>query len=233
MKRTLTTICLVFICTSLSFAQEKTSKDLLYGDLSFGFETNAGNTGVLMGFGYQRNLSKKFIFQTDLHYYTTEIITNKWQYVKDFPKEEMYVRSAFLSAMLGYAVIGKTDKFNITIKGGLSLFHLNQKSRGYYQAMFYPEGNVVPVSDPGFILYSKYQISGTGQVVYGTGLVYPSTVRYTIVSKFDTGFNFGLDVNIPIRKRHFLTIEFLSYSSDIPLQYFFCPIPVISYKIKL
>lgn len=214
------------------FAQEKTSKDLIYGNLSFGFETNDGNTGFLLGIGYQRNLSTKFIFQSDLHYYTTGIIDNKWQYIKYFPKEERFNRSAFLSVALGYAVIGKTDKFNITIKGGLSLFHIKSKTRGYYQAIFYPDGSTLPDYDPGFVLREHYIETVDGRI-YGLGIVIPSTVRYGEVNKFDKGFNFGLDINIPIKKKHFLTIGFLSYSSDIPLQYLFCPIPVITYKLKL
>jgi len=234
MKRTLTTICLAFLCTTLCFAQEKTSKNLFYGDLTYGFETNYGNTGILTGIGYQRTLSKKFIFQTDIHYFTTGIIKTSWQYKKGFPKEERFDRSAFLSGWLGYAVVGKTDKFNITVKAGLSICHIKNKNMFTYQAMFYPKGNVVPPdTDPGYILYEDYVLSGLGEKIYGTGVVIPSTVRYYNENKFGAGYNFGLDINIPIKMRHFLTIGFITISQENPLQYFFCPIPVISYKFKL
>ena len=234
MKRTLTAICLVFLYTTIGFAQEKISKNLFYGDLTYGFETNYGNTGVFMGAGYQRNLSNKFIFQTDIHYFTTGVIKNSWAYKKEFPKEERYDRSAFLSGWLGYAVIGKTNKFNITVKAGLSICHIKSKNMFTYQAMFYPKGNVVPPdTDPGYILYKDYMISGTGEIIYGTGVVTPSTMRYYNENKFGAGYNFGLDVNIPIKKKHFLTIGFISISQENPLQYFFFPIPVFSYKFKL
>lgn len=233
MKKTQIIICIFSLLFNFCWAQEKTSKDLFYGDLTYGFETNEGNTGFLMGLGYQRNLSKKFIFQTDIHYFTTEIIDNNWQYRKDFPNEERYDRSSFLSAWFGYAVIGKTNKFNITIKGGLSFCHIKSKNMFTYQARFYPKGTTVPDSDPGFIERSNYILTGTGQVIYGTGVVIPSSVSYRVVDKFGGGYNFGLDVNIPIKRKQFLTIGFLSISQNNPLQYFFCPLPVISYKLKL
>jgi hypothetical protein len=232
MKRTLTTICLVFLCTTFSFAQEKLSKNLFYGDLTYGFETNYGNTGFLTGIGYQRTLSKKFIFQTDIHYFNTGVIKHNWQYEKEFPKEERYDRSAFLSGWLGYAVIGKTNKFNITVKAGLSICHIKSKNMFTYQGIFYPEGNTIPNPDPGYFLKENYIIQGS-TIIYGTGVVTPSSIRYYNENKFGAGYNFGLDVNIPIKKKHFLTIGFISISQENPLQYFFCPIPVISYKFKL
>lgn len=234
MKKSLIIICILCIHFNCTWAQQKNQKDLFYTDLTYGFETNYGNTGVLVGAGYQRNLSNKFIFQTDIHYFTTGIIKNSWAYVKEFPKEERYDRSAFLSGWLGYAVIGKTNKFNITVKAGLSICHIKSKNEFTYQAMFYPKGNVVPPNtDPGYILYKDYIISGSGEIIYGTGVVFPTTVRYYTENKFGAGYNFGLDVNIPIKKKHFLTIGFITISQENPLQYFFCPIPVISYKLKL
>ena len=124
MKKTLILICLIFFHYNCTWAQQKTKKDLLYTDLSYGNETNYGNTGVLAGLGYQRNLSNKLIFQSDVHYFTTGIIKNNMQYETAFPKEERYDHSAFLSGWLGYAIIGKTNKFNITLKAGLSMCHI-------------------------------------------------------------------------------------------------------------
>ena len=119
MKRTLTTICFVFLCTILSFAQGTTSKYLFYGNVGFGFETNYGHTGVLMGIGYQKNLNRKFIFQTDVNHFTSEIIDNDWSYKKE-PNEEGFYRATFNSTRLGYAIIGNIDRFNITVKTGFT-----------------------------------------------------------------------------------------------------------------
>ncbi len=102
-----------------------------------------------------------------------------------------------------------------------------------YQAMFYPNGNVVPESDPGYFLSENFVYAGNGDKIYGTGVVNPLSIRYYQENKWASGYNFGLDVNIPIKKKHFLTIGFITISQENPLQYFFAPLPVISYKVKL
>lgn len=204
MKKVLIIICFLFLYVNISLAQERNSKGLLYGDLSYGFENNLGNTGVLMGIGYQQNLSGKFIFQTDIHYFTTQIIETNWADTKQVNQESFY-NAAFLSAALGYAVIGKTDRFNITVKGGFSLCQLNCDylfKSGYTQVV-----NGVVVNVPTFQHYSENRMVGA--------------------------YNIGLDVNFPISKNQFLTVGFLSYSHDIPLQFLFFPLPVISYKVRL
>lgn len=204
MKKALIIVLLFLVFFKFCYAQEKISKDLLYGNLSYGFETNYGSVGFLMGLGYQKNLTKKFIFQTDLHYFTTEIIDNKWMYIKDFDAEERFNRSAFLSAGLGYAVIGKTDKFNITVKGGISLGHFKSKYLRTYKYRLYTDGH---------------------------GEVIPSSVVYYEENKFVGAYNIGLDFNFPIKKKSFITIGILSYSHDIPLQFLF--FPVVTYKHAL
>jgi len=234
MKKSLIIICILCLHFNCAWAQQKNQKDLFYTDLTYGFETNYSNTGVLIGAGYQRNLSNKFIFQTDIHYFTTGIIKKNLAYKNQFPKEQRYDHSAFLSGWLGYTVIGKTNKFNITLKTGLSICHIKYKNMINYNFIFYPKGNVVPPNtDPGYILYKNYIISGLGEKIYGTGVVIPSSISNNNHNKFGAGYNFGLDVNIPIKKKHFLTIGFITISQEAPLQYFFCPIPVISYKLKL
>src|ERR1035437_6547479 len=118
MKKTLFFISLFLLVYNYSWSQEKTSTNLVYGDLSYGYETDCGNTGFLIGLGYQRNLSRKFILKADLQNFRTGIIKVNFQYQTDFPNEVRYDHSAFLSTSLGYAVVGKTDKFNITLSGG-------------------------------------------------------------------------------------------------------------------
>jgi len=192
MKRTLTTICLVFLCTTIGLAQNNRPAQFVYGDISYGFENNVGNTGLLMGIGYQRLLNNKFIFQADFQHYNSELINNNWQSTEPYNIDLVSDRSVFLSAALGYALIGNENKINLTIKAGPTLS------------------------------YSKfYMYTGSSVNLPNHG------------DKLKVGLNLGMDFNIPIRQRHFLTIGFLSYSSDIPLQYLFFPLPVISYKIKL
>jgi hypothetical protein len=213
-------------------AQEKKSKNLFYGDLTYGFETNIGNTGVFIGAGYQRSLSGKFIFQTDLHYFTTAVFDNNWQEKKDFRKQKWFEHSGFLSVKLGYAVIGKTDKFNVTIKGGLSLFNIKQRNLSGYVFTFYPNGTPVPEFDHSYRLRKNWVNVGD-TTIYGVGVVIPSSIKYKENNKLGFGYNFGIDVNFPIKKNQFLTIGFLSLSQENPLQYLFFPIPVISYKVKI
>jgi len=226
MKRTLTTIYLVFLCTAFSFAQEKTSKNLFYGDLTYGYETDWGNTGFLIGLGYQRNLSRKFIFQADLQNFRTDVIKVNLQYLIEFPNEERYDHSAFLSTSLGYTVIGKTDKFNITLKGGPTLFHIKYKIRTFYQSIFYAKGSTIPITDQGYIL--SFQLNPSN----GTEVAIPSSVKYCEKNMYSLGYNFGLDINIPIKKKNFLGLSFVSYAQDSPFQYAFIFIPVISYKVR-
>ena len=204
MKKTMIIICFLFLYVNISLAQERNSKGLLYGDLSYGFENNMGNPGTLMGVGYQRNLSRKFIFQTDIHYFTTKIIDSKWAEQKQINEERFY-NAAFLSVGLGYAVIGKTDQFNITIKGGFSLCHLY--SEDFFKLGYTQLVNGVMVNVPTFQAFYENRTVGA--------------------------YNLGLDVNIPTYQNQFLTIGFLSYSHDIPLQFLFFPLPVISYKVRL
>ena len=232
MKKNLLIVCLTFACTTIGWSQNKLHKDLLYGDLTYGFETNIGNTGFLMGLGYQRNLSRKFIFQADIHNFRTGIADNNWADKKEFPKEEWLDHSAFLSVALGYAVIGKTDKFNITVKGGFSLCHIKTNYLDRYESTFYPNGTPLPVFDPGYKMRRNYIHTPSGYV-FGTFLVTPSTITYNTVNKIGAGYNIGLDVNFPIINDQFLTLGFLSISQENPLQYLFFPIPVITYKIIL
>lgn len=226
MKNTLKLLCVFLFCSSFCWAQEVPSKNLIYGDLSFGFETDQGNTGLLFGLGYQRNLSRKIIFQVDIQNFRTGIIDNNWQYKKSFPKEIRYDHSAFLSAAIGYAVIGKNDKFNITVKGGYSLCHIKSKNNRTFVSKFYPKGTAIPNLDPGYVVRDI-------DPSIGTEVVIPSSISYSEENIVALGYNFGVDVNIPIKKKHFLTVSFISYSQDSPLQYFFCVIPVFSYKIKI
>ena len=213
------------LASNLGWTQEKPSRNLVYGGLSFGFETDEGNTGLLFGLGYQRNLSRKFIFQTDLQNFRTGIIDNNWQYKKEFKNELRYDHSAFLSAAIGYAVIGKNDKFNITVKGGYSLCHIKSMNIGGYESVFYPAGKDIPGFNPGYVIRDI-------DPAIGTRVVTPLTIRYNEKDIVASGYNIGIDVNFPIKKEHFLTVSFMSYSQDSPLQYAFFLIPVFSYKMK-
>jgi hypothetical protein len=197
-------ICLFILLSKCCFSQEKIAKDLFFGSLSYGFETNYGNTGFLFGIGYQKNISSKFIYQSDIHYFTSEIIDVNFQYYKDFPEEERYYRSIFLSGALGYALIGKTDKFNVTINGGLSLCYFNSRNLRFYTFFLFPDGS--------------------SQVI-------PSSIRYYNENRIVGAYNLGFDVNFPIKKNQVITLGTHSYSGDLFLQFLF--FPVLSYKLRL
>lgn len=190
MRKNLFIVCLFLLYSAFSFAQVNKATQFVYGDLSYGFETNVGNTGLLIGVGYQRNLNYKFIFQADLHHFNSEIINANWQMTEPNNINLVSDRSVFLSTALGYALIGNEYKFNLTLKGGPTLS---------YNDMYMRNGGTFKFANRA------------------------EKVRF--------GLNLGLDINIPIKK-NFLTIGFLSYSTDIPLQYLFAPLPVISYKVK-
>jgi hypothetical protein len=191
MRKNLFIICFFLFSSTIGFAQDTRPTQFVYGDLSYGFENNIGNTGILIGLGYQRTLNYKFILQADFHHFNSEIINDNWQTSE--PNSDLVSdRSVFLSAALGYALIGNEYKFNLTVKGGPTLS------------------------------YNKFYMQNGGSFKF-----------LNRSDKFEIGLNFGLDLNIPIRKKNFLTFGFLSYSSDIPLQYLVFPIPMVSYKLKL
>lgn len=192
MRKNLLIVCLFLLYSTFSFSQDKTPTQFVYGDISYGFENKVGNTGLIMGIGYQRTLNYKFIFQSDFHYFNSEIINQNLQIDEPYNIDRVMDHSVFLSAALGYALIGNEYKFNLTVKGGPTL------------------------------CYNKFNMF--------TGSTYKLPDQG---DRLKVGLNFGLDVNIPIRKKNFLTFGFLSYSSDIPLQYLIFPIPMVSYKLKL
>ena len=205
MKRTLTAICLVFLCTTIGFAQGGTPKNLFYGNIGFGFETNYGHTGVLMGLGYQKSLSRKFIFQTDVNHFTSEIIDNDWSYKKE-PNEEGFYRATFYSTRLGYAIIGNIDRFNITVKTGFTLCHLKSLDLSNYPYTVLESGLKVDV---------------------------PSTKVHYEENRLVGACNFGIDANFPINQKHIITVGFSSYAFEGGMNFLFFPLPVISYKFNL
>ncbi len=120
MKKALFIIFLVLLNATFVNAQLKTSRDYIYGNIAYGVENHWGNTGVLVGLGFQRILSKKLIFQTDFNWYDAKLLPINLQRDTKL-NEEYFSRDVFLSGALGYAVIGNSDVFNVTVKGGLSL----------------------------------------------------------------------------------------------------------------
>lgn len=78
MRKNLFIICFFLLYSSFSFAQVKRPTQFMYGDLSYGYENNLGNSGLLLGIGYQRTLDYKFILQADFHYFDSEIINANW-----------------------------------------------------------------------------------------------------------------------------------------------------------
>ena len=204
MKKTLVLICLALLNATFVNAQVKTSRDYLYGNFAYGVENHWGNTGLLVGLGFQRNLSKKLIFQTDFNWYDVKLLPLNLQRDTKL-NEEYFSRDVFLSGALGYAIIGKSDAFNVTIKGGLSLTWLCAKDN----------------------FFSNYTVVVNG--VRTVLSVYPGYFENRNV----VSYNLGVDFNFPIMKKQFLTVGFLTYSHSIFPQFLFAPLPVISYKVKL
>lgn len=204
MKKTLNIICLVLLNATFVNAQVKTSRDYLYGNIAYGVENHWGNSGALIGLGFQRNLSKKLIFQTDFNWFDAKLLPFNLQRDTKL-NEEYFSRDVFLSGALGYAIIGNSDVFNVTVKGGISLTWLCSKE--YY----FPNHTIV--------------VNGVQTLLP----VYPGHFE----NKNVVSYNLGLDFNFPIKRKQFLTVGFLTYSHEMFPQFLFAPIPVISYKLRL
>lgn len=114
---------LLFLCCLLCAINLKAQHNYQLR-LGYGTENNWGNTAFVFGGGYEKSYSKKFSVSVGADYLTTGIYnTYKAHPTSLIPDEERYYKALFLSAEPSFCVIGKREKFNVSLSAGPTLFH--------------------------------------------------------------------------------------------------------------
>jgi hypothetical protein len=193
----------VFVLMTLNlFSQTKVAKLLNY-NIGYGTENNWGNTGFIVGIGYQRETFKKIDVQVDVNYFTTGIYNAYLENGRRYEKEDRFYNNGILSAKLGYSVAGRIDKPNIRVKVGLSAMVYKYKILKTITRIFRPDGSIEVV---------------------------PGSISYYRENGIRLAYNVGFDFNVPINKTSQVSIGLDTYSSLIPIEFFF---PFLSYKRTL
>jgi hypothetical protein len=162
--------------------------------LGYGSENNWGNTAFVFGAGYEKWYTGKFSVRSSVDYLTTGIYNAyKAHPTSLLTSEDRYYKALFFSLEPSFCVIGKRDKFNVSLSAGPTLFYRSYKVLNQYSFRLFPDGSVQ---------------------------VDPQSIKYYTAKGFRLAYNASLDVRVPFDKCQ-LSAGVRTYaSSEIHLEFF-------------
>ena len=162
--------------------------------VGYGSENNWGNTAFVFGAGYEKWYSDKFSVSASADYFTTGIYNvYKAHPTGSFTDQDRYYKALFFSLEPSFCVIGKRNKFNVSLSAGPTIFYRSYKVLKQYSSMLLPDGTV--------------QIN-------------PQSIKYYTAKGFKLAYNASLDISVPF-KAFELSAGVRTYASnEIHLEFF-------------
>ena len=173
--------------------------------LGYGSENNRGNTGFVFGAGYEKWYSPRFSVSAGADYLTTGIYNSyKAHPTGIFTDQERYYKALFLSIEPSFCVIGKQNKFNVSLAAGPTIFYRSYKVLSQYSTRLLPDGRIE---------------------------INPQSIKYHTARGFRLAYNASLDISVPFQTFG-LSAGLRTYaSSEIHLE-FFTPTLTFTKSIK-
>jgi hypothetical protein len=160
--------------------------------LGYGSENNWGNTAFVFGGGYEKWYSDKFSASISADYFTTGIYNVYKAHPTGFKDEDRYYKALFFSLEPSFCIIGRRNKFNVSLSAGPTIFYRSYKVLSQFSSRLLPDGTV--------------QIN-------------PQSIKYNTVKGLRLAYNASLDISVPF-KTFELSAGVRTYASnEIPLEF--------------